>query len=182
MAKLTEDSLRQMIRDMIETLIDDSDIIDEMSTTTNVSGYETPYAFSKKGESKKDWVNKNSGGWKMVEEDEDADEEMKQGSSWVGKKSTKQLGEGRRGKYHEYRDDDSKNAIQKMGLAMREARDKLKEVEKLVDMNLRLKQEMDVNSNAYWKRGHRSLNRIGETMKRLQEKFLKFKDTNVTHH
>ena len=41
---------------------------------------------------------------------------------------------------------------QKIGLSMREVRDKLNELDKLVKINVRLKNELNVDSKTYWKR------------------------------
>ncbi len=58
------------------------------------------------------------------------------------------------GKYHDYRNDESLTPKQKIGYSMREVRDKLNELDKLVKMNVRLKNEVGVDSTSYWKRTH----------------------------
>ena len=55
----------------------------------------------------------------------------------------KSLNEGR---YHEYRNDESLTPKQKIGRSMREVRDSLSQLEGLVKMNVRLKNELNVNS------------------------------------
>ena len=52
------------------------------------------------------------------------------------------------GKYHDYRNDDTMTPKQKIGRSMREVRDGLNNLEKLVKMNVRLKNELNVNKTS----------------------------------
>ena len=74
------------------------------------------------------------------------------------------------GKYHDFRNDDSLTTKQKIGMAMRETRDSLKNLEKIVDMNLRLKNELNVDSRDYWKNTHKALHKISERLVKLAGK------------
>jgi len=74
------------------------------------------------------------------------------------------------GKYHDYRNDDSLNPKQKIGYSMREVRDKLNELDKLVKMNVRLKNEIGVDSTTYWKRTHGAMKKISERLVKLANK------------
>jgi len=74
------------------------------------------------------------------------------------------------GKYHDYRNDDSLSAKQKIGYSMREVRDKLNELDKLVKMNVRLKNEIGVDSTTYWKRTHGAMKKISERLVKLANK------------
>ena len=74
------------------------------------------------------------------------------------------------GKYHQYRNDDSLSPKQKIGYSMREVRDKLNELDKLVKMNVRLKNEIGVDSTSYWKNTHRAMNKISERLIKLANK------------
>ena len=69
-----------------------------------------------------------------------------------GKQIDKKLENVNEGQYHNYRNDDSMTPKQKIGLSMREVRDKLNELDKLVKINVRLKNELNVDSKTYWKR------------------------------
>ena len=51
------------------------------------------------------------------------------------------------GRYHDYRNDESMTPKQKIGRSMREIRDSLTELNKLVKMNVRLKNELNVNNS-----------------------------------
>jgi len=84
------------------------------------------------------------------------------------------LNEGRRGAYHEYRDDGDKTPRQKIGESLRNVRNQLAEIEKTIDLNLRLKQETGINTQQYWKNTHRALNRINERMTQIINKIRRF--------
>jgi len=74
------------------------------------------------------------------------------------------------GKYHDYRNDESLSPKQKIGHSMREVRDKLNELDKLVKMNVRLKNEVGVNSTSYWKNTHNAMKKISERLVKLANK------------
>ena len=74
------------------------------------------------------------------------------------------------GKYHDYRNDESLTPKQKIGMSMREVRDKLNELDKLVKMNVRLKNEVGVNSTDYWKNTHNAMKKISERLVKLANK------------
>ena len=119
--------------------------LSEASVTGDIAGYQTPYAFtgkSAKGKKKKKKISTNSTGYNVVKE----------------------------GKYHDYRNDESLTPKQKIGRSMREIRDSLNELNKLVKMNVRLKNELNVDSRSYWKNTHKALNKISERVVKLANK------------
>ena len=131
------------IREIIRELIKKE--IDEATTTGNIAGYETPHAFTGgpgKGKKKKKEIATNSTGYNVVKE----------------------------GKYHDYRNDDTLTPKQKIGRSMREVRDNLLNLEGLVKMNIRLKNELNVDSRSYWKNTHKALNKISERLVKLANK------------
>jgi len=137
------DKLKEIIRELIKKELEES------SVTGNIDGGEgppkTPYAFSgkrKKDKKKKDKISTNSTGYTKVNE----------------------------GKYHDYRNDDTLSPKQKIGRSMREVRDGLNNLEKLVKMNVRLKNELSVNSDSYWKNTHKALHKISERLVKLANK------------
>ena len=133
------DKLKEIIRELIRNELD------EASTSANVPGYQTPYAFSggrKKDKKKKKKIATNSTGYSKVNE----------------------------GKYHDYRNDDTLSPKQKIGRSMREIRDSLNELNKLVKMNVRLINELKVDSRSYWKNTHKALNKISERLVKLANK------------
>ena len=119
--------------------------LEEATTTGNIAGYETPNAFTGgpgKGKKKKKEIATNSTGYNVVKE----------------------------GKYHDYRNDDTLTPKQKIGRSMREVRDSLVHLEGLVKMNVRLKNELQVDSRSYWKNTHKALNKISERLVKLANK------------
>ena len=119
--------------------------LDEASTSSATPGYQTPMAFSggrKKDKKKKKNISTNSTGYNVVKE----------------------------GKYHNYRNDESMTPKQKIGHSMREVRDSLQQLEGLVKMNVKLKNELKVNSQSYWKNTHKALNKISERLVKLANK------------
>tara|TARA_B100001094_G_scaffold89698_1_gene85680 strand:- start:1510 stop:1932 length:423 start_codon:yes stop_codon:yes gene_type:complete len=115
----------------------------EATTSGATPGYQTPNAFTGgKGKKKKKEISTNSTGYNVVKE----------------------------GKYHDYRNDESLSPKQKIGRSMREVRDGLQNLERLVKMNVKLKNELKVNSQSYWKNTHKALNKISERLVKLANK------------
>ena len=138
----TKDKLKEIIRELIRQELE------EVSVTGNLVGGEgpprSPYAFyggRKKDKEKKKKIAQ-AGGYTKVHE----------------------------GKYHEYRNDESMTPKQKIGKSMREIRDSLNELDKLVKMNVRLKNELNVDSRSYWKNTHKALRRVSERLVKLANK------------
>ena len=138
----TKDKLKEIIRELIRQELE------EVSVTGNLDGGEgpprTPYAFyggRKKDKDKKKKIAQ-AGGYTKVHE----------------------------GKYHEYRNDASRTPKQKIGKSRREIRDSLNELDKLVKMNVRLKNELNVDSRSYWKNTHKALRRVSERLVKLANK------------
>ena len=128
--------------------------LDEASTSAATPGYQTPYAFSggrKKDKKKKKKIATNSTGYSKVNE----------------------------GRYHDYRNDDTLSPKQKIGRSMREIRDSLNELNRLVKMNVRLKNELKVDSRSYWKNTHKALNKISERLVKLANKVGQLQQSNT---
>ena len=85
-----------------------------------------------------------------------------------GKKKKKEgVNEGR---YHDWRNDESLTPRQKIGRSIREVKNSLKQLSKMIDFNVRLKNELKVNSGSYWKTTHKALNNISERLVKLANK------------
>ena len=82
-------------------------------------------------------------------------------------KTKEMLGEGR---YHDWRNDESMTPKQKVGRSMREIRDALNELDKTVKMNLKLKTELKMKSEDYWKNTHKALTKISERLVKMANK------------
>ena len=74
------------------------------------------------------------------------------------------------GRYHDWRNDESMTPKQKIGRSMREIRDALNELDKTVKMNLKLKTELKMSSQDYWKNTHKALTKISERLVKMANK------------
>ena len=74
------------------------------------------------------------------------------------------------GRYHDWRNDESMTPKQKIGRSMREIRDALNELDKTVKMNLKLKTELKMKSEDYWKNTHKALTKISERLVKMANK------------
>tara|TARA_R110002020_G_scaffold14395_3_gene51159 strand:+ start:1121 stop:1579 length:459 start_codon:yes stop_codon:yes gene_type:complete len=143
-------SLRNLIRELIKQELEEAN-----STATAGGEYQTPYSF--KGSNKKGKKKKKAGY-------QDGHEDPTIGTDNFKPKDPKLRKEGR---YHDFRNDDSMSPKQKIGMAMRETRDSLTELERIVKNNVRLKNELNVDSRSYWKNTHKALSKIGERLVKL---------------
>jgi len=141
MSLTAENKLREYIRTFVRELLKTN----EITQTGDIAGYNTPFAFSskkKKDKDKEEEVATNSTGYEIVKE----------------------------GRYHDWRNEESLSPKQKIGMAMRETRDSLKELERTVQYNVRLKNELKVDSRDYWKTTHKALGKISERLVKLANK------------
>ena len=150
-------SARNKLKEYIRQLIK-KELAEASSTATagNIH-YKTPYAFKKNKKGKKKKKAGYGGGSynpTIGTDNELADDPKLR----------------KEGKYHDFRNDDSLTTKQKIGKAMRETRDSLKKLEKTIDMNLRLKNELNVDSRDYWKNTHKALHKISERLVKLAGK------------
>ena len=87
-----------------------------------------------------------------------------------GKEDPKILQKINEGRYHDWRNDESMTPKQKIGRSMREIRDALNELDKTVKMNLKLKTELKMKSEDYWKNTHKALTKISERLVKMANK------------
>ena len=148
-----QNKLKEFIRQLIQ-----KELAEASSTATagNIH-YKTPYAFKKNKKGKKKKKAGYGGGSynPTIGTDNELAEDPKL---------------RKEGKYHDFRNDDSLTTKQKIGKAMRETRDSLKNLENTIDMNLRLKNELNVDSRDYWKNTHKALHKISERLVKLAGK------------
>ena len=182
--------LKKYIRELIKQELE------EASVTGNLDGCEgppqTPYAFKKKKKKKDESISevkfhvKTEMGSVLVDASGKGEAVMKVAKALkggrkgiisvnrVGVSQAKQVDQKienvTEGKYHDYRNDESLTPKQKIGMSMREVRDKLNELDKLVKMNVRLKNEVGVNSTSYWKNTHNAMKKISERLVKLANK------------
>ena len=88
----------------------------------------------------------------------------------LGKQVDKKIESVNEGKYHDWRNDESLTPRQKIGRSMREVKNSLTQLSKMIDMNVRLKNELSVDSSSYWKNTHKALNNISERLVKLANK------------
>jgi len=88
----------------------------------------------------------------------------------LGKQVDKKIESVNEGKYHDWRNDESLTPRQKIGRSMREVKNSLTQLSKMIDMNVRLKNELSVDSSSYWKTTHKALNNISERLVKLANK------------
>ena len=158
MSQLKENLFRKLVRELIKQELDEAN-----STASGGGQYSTPHAF--KGSNKKGKKNKKAGYGgghhdPTIGTDNFEPKDPKLRKEWV-------VNEGR---YHAWRNDDSLTPKQKIGMAMRETRDNLTELERVVRYNVRLKNELNVDSRDYWKNTHKALSKISERLVRLANK------------
>ena len=150
-------SAQSKLEEFIRRLIQKE--LKEASSTASAGdiSYKTPYAFKKNKKGKK----KKKAGYGGAHHDPTI------GTDNFHARDPKLRKEG---KYHDFRNDDSLTPKQKIGMAMRESRDSLRKLEKTIDMNLRLKNELNVDSRDYWKNTHKALRKISERLVKLAGK------------
>jgi len=183
--------LEALIRELIKKEIE------EASVTGNLDGGEgppqTPYAFKKKKKDDDDdsvteakFHVKTEMGSVIVDAGSKGEALMKVAKALKGgrkgivsvnrvgaskaKQVDKKLESVTEGKYHDYRNDESLTPKQKIGMSMREVRDKLTELDKIVKMNVRFKNEVGVDSTSYWKNTHNAMKKISERLVKLANK------------
>ena len=129
--------------------------LDEMSTTAGVPGYQTPMAFSKSGEEDENDVAE-TGDMKKVES-----QYKKMINQMIGLNETS---------YREFKKDPTSTPQQKVNRGINEVNKMLGAMEKIVNNNLRLKTEMGVQSNHFWKSTGKRFAKINERMTRISNR------------
>ena len=158
MSQVKEDLIRKLVRELIKQELD------EANSTASVGGsYNTPHAFG--GSNKKGKGKGKAGYTGGHDEPTDGTGHFLADDPKLRKESV--VSEGR---YHAWRNDGSLSPRQKIGMAMRETRDNLTELERVVRYNVRLKNELKVDSRDYWKTTHTALSKISERLVKLANK------------
>lgn len=137
------DKLRMIIRKIIERKLH------EMTTTANVPGYLTPMAFrgnKQAGVNKQKHIATSTKGFKLTS----------RGHADLNRPAdkTESVNENR---YYAYKKDESATPHQKIAKAISELNKNLQEVERVIGMNTRLKNESGIASEQLWKRTQQGL-------------------------
>jgi len=144
--------------------------LDEMNVTGNLDGGEgpprTPYAFGKE-EDEKESAEKL--GMKKVPKTNKYFKPM-EGKSTYKKMMSEMYGIVNEVSYRDYKKDPTSTPQQKVNRGINEVNKMLAEMEKIVQNNLRLKTEMGVQSNHFWKSTGKRFAKINERMTRISNR------------
>ena len=140
-------SLSNRLKEIIDEIINEEEL-EEASTSANVPGYQTPYAFTGDKEKVKDKKRKNaenSTGYKMVKEIYNQN-------------------------YPSFKKDETKNSRQKVNGAIKEINKRLFEIERIIGRTAKLKKEAGISTNNYWKPTQPRLKKIAERLLKVSHK------------
>ena len=137
------------------------DDIEEMSTSAGAGGYETPNAFGKLGDDTIEML-----GYKKVKKVKKEVKKSVKESEFMKLSKELYLNEI---SYNEYRKDPIASPKAKINNSINYINRGLKEIEKVVNHNVRLKQEMGVDNNVYWKSSRENLSKISERLLRVSK-------------
>lgn len=151
---------KQIIRELVE------EVIEEMTTTGAVAGYQTPDAFGKNPKKKRDAARSMPGGKVVGEIDTD--------NTTVGENSTMfihrdTVTEGR-SRYRNFKESDMMKNHAKVSYGIREAKKMLSEVEYLLNICDRLKTEVGIPTNNLWKRTQPDMKEIHARLKNIAKR------------
>jgi hypothetical protein len=142
---MTEDEmLREYLRNEIKR------ILSEMSTTGDVAGYLTPLAF--RGNAEKNVARLKKIATQLGYELTPKGKEQMNAPSDKLEIVRNKLNPLEENRYYAYRNDPTMKPHQKLGKAIAEINKQLTEIQKLIKMNTRLKNEYNIDSSKMWKR------------------------------
>jgi hypothetical protein len=138
-------------------------VLDEMSTTASVPGYQTPNAFAASEDD-------------FEEHSKDSAETM--GYTVVPKKSKRHsesiykqaMGVINEGTYNEFRKDETRSSNRKINDSIKNINRTIYEVERVVEHALKLKTEMNVDQRTLWGESMMRLRKISERINRITKK------------
>lgn len=159
---INENDIRALIRELIKQMIE------EMSVTGDVAGYNTPHAF---GDKRKKDSGKISGGWTH------AKKSHKNTFNWNKTDPDKDEEERRdpleEATYRVLRRDAKSNPKKAVNLGIKKVNGDLFRIERIIDQQIKLKRESGIDSKAYWGTTKSSVNRMYERMQRIAQKIRK---------
>ena len=153
----TRNELKNLIRNLVSEILEDDSDINEMNTTANADGYQTPHAFA--GTDEKTHKKKIKSRAEVFDY-ETTDNE---------KNNTVKINEGK-SLYHIMRDHPDYSPTQKVGVMVREINKNINEIDKLINLVSKYKSENSVNSQKYWRTTRRFLEKIDEKIKTISHK------------
>ena len=155
-SKIPLSEAEQLPKDILDAEGIDAEL-DEISTTAGVPGYQTPYAFGKATD-----ATVNMLGYKKVKK---ANKNVMAAESKFMQISKKlHLQEV---SYKDYKNDTSISSKQKVNQAIHEVNKKMYQIEKIINQNLRLKNEMKLGNSEFWKSTNEKMYKISERLIRI---------------
>lgn len=142
-----------------ESIEPEEDELEEMSTSAGAGAYDTPNAFGELDDDNIEML-----GYKKVKKVKKESKTKVDESEFVRMSKALYLNEI---SYNDYRKDPVASPKQKINHSIHYINKGLQEIEKVVNHNVRLKQEMGVNSNVYWKSSRENLAKISERLLRV---------------
>ena len=141
---MLETKLKEYIRNLVQEMDEE---LDEITTTANIDGFDTPYAFLNK-KSKKD------------------KEKRKKTATMMGYTI---VGEGRKPKrpinrWLELKNDETRTPNQKLALGLKELKYQLAEVEMFFRWYNKIRSMNELNKDKYWKRTNTHIYKIKERL------------------
>ena len=140
---------------------EEDDNIDEISTSAGAGPYETPYAFGQVDDDTIEML-----GYKKVKKVKRESKVNVDESEFVRLSKALYLNEI---SYNDYRKDPIASPKQKINQSINYINKGLMEIEKVVKHNVRLKQEMGIDNNIYWKSSRENLTKISERLLRVSQ-------------
>lgn len=153
---MKKSELKSYIKKCIQELLSDEDL-NEINTTSNIDGYQTPHAFS--GTDEDDHKKKIKSKAEVFDYK----------STDNKKNNTIKISEGK-SLFHLFRDHKDFSPEQKVGVTVREINKLVTEIEKLLTISSRFKSEVNVRNDNLWKTTNRYLLKIDEKIKRISHK------------
>ena len=153
----SDEYLAKRRKTVSKAVANEEEELDEMSTTGGVPGYESPNAFGKE-EDEND--NAEVFGYKKSKASDKHFES-------TYKKMMSSMVDLNEVSYKDYKKDPTSTPQQKVNRGINEVNKMLGNMEKIVNNNLRLKTEMGVQSNHFWKSTGKRFSKINERMTRI---------------
>ena len=141
---MLETKIKEYIRKLVQEMDEE---LDEITTTANIDGFDTPYAFLNK-KSKKD------------------KEKRKKTATQMGYTI---VGEGRKPKrpvnrWLELKNDETRTPNQKLAIGLKELKYQLAEVEMFFRWYNKIRNMNELSKDKYWKRTHRHIYNVKERL------------------
>lgn len=158
---------RQIIRELVE------EVIEEMTATGAVAGYQTKFAFGK-GDRTKKIAGKPMPGGTVVGKKESDDTSVEEGKEKEDEslpivRRGAVVEEGR-GRYYNFKQSDLMRNEAKINLAVREAKNMMKEINFLLNITERLKTECGIQNETMLKRTIPNLMEINRQLKEIAKR------------